>query len=76
MGVVIQGRTQDGKRFQVEQVILDPESFQPGYLVLRWVTGDSRRLLVPANLITDFNGDHILLDLPSELLEGFPVFEG
>jgi hypothetical protein len=76
MDEVIQVRTQDGKRFRVEQVLLDPESFQPAYLVLKWETGDVSRLLVPASLVAEFHEDHIVLDLPSELLDGFPVFEG
>jgi hypothetical protein len=66
--------TSDGKEFYIEEIILDPETHQPGHLVVRGSDLFRMPVLLPLTFVTDISSDTISLDLNSDVLESFPNY--
>lgn len=73
-GSVVRAQTVDGKEYWIEEIILDPENFQPIHLIIRRQEAASGLVLIPANLVADVPSNVVNLDCSSEVLESFPDY--
>ena len=71
-------RTSDGgKAGTVEQIVVDPKTHQPGYLVIKYgrLPPRQRHIVAPISLVSEVSAREVTLETTREALEMFPDYE-
>jgi sporulation protein YlmC with PRC-barrel domain len=59
----------------VTKIVVDPETHEPGYLVVKRGRIRLRHIVVPVSLVSDVTTEGVVLDTPADVLDGFPDYE-
>jgi uncharacterized protein YrrD len=65
----------DEKVGTVARIVADPESREPGYLVVKRGRIRPRQIVVPVSLVSDVTAEAVVLALPADVLDSFPDYE-
>jgi sporulation protein YlmC with PRC-barrel domain len=70
-------RVMDGETGTVEQIVVDPKTQQPGYLVIKYgrLPPRQRRIVAPVSLVSEASAREITLATTREALQQFPDYE-
>lgn len=68
-------RCQDGAAGKVSAIVVDPETRQPSYLVVKRNRLPFREIVVPVSLVDSVTAEAVMLDIRKEALKSFPDYE-
>jgi len=65
----------DGEVGRLERIVVDPDTREPAYLVVRRGRVSQRDTVVPVSLVTEITSEGIVLGIGSEAFKTFPDYE-
>lgn len=68
-------RCLDGEAGKVTGIVIDPQTRQPVYLVIKRHRLHPREVVVPVSLVADIQTERVELSVPRSALSGFPDYE-